>query len=505
MINSLPQISENELLYSVIARYRRMCGMVSKRALIEDLFGKFVVMQSTYFPQYINAFIGNLPPTSKITADKVISEHTLFPFYTAFLSPQKTQQIYELMKNGGGGSRSSIEMLIGFGGSKVRKSNYLKYCPLCFENDLEILGESYWRTNHQIVGSLYCLEHQVLLKESSVPSTGSGIEFICADSQVCDKGIIEDNFTNETKQLNLQYINNAEQLMKGNISRKELTYIIDFYIDRLREKGLASKNGSLYMQDVQEQFLDYYPEQYLHLMQSDINPESPSNWIRLFVRNNNKNRSPLRHLLFMQFLNIKPFDLFLSRKVIGKKVISVKREPIFNLNERRGKWLAIVEKNPGASRSELKEIGKGLHTWIFAHDREWYEEVTPRNKPRKRSDDFIDWEQRDVECLVLARNAVETILQKEEKPIRITPTSIRNALGFGRWFTNEKLKSTNVFLREVKEDINHFRIRKIKWAIDEMISKGESLTPYKIQLYAGFGGSNKEVRKLILQTLNKDK
>lgn len=205
----------------------------------------------------------------------------------------------------------------------------------------------------------------------------------------------------------------------------------------------------------------------------------------------------------MQFLNIKPSDLFLSRKIIGKKVISVKREPIFNLNERRGKWLAIVESNPGATRSELKEIGRGLHTWIFAHDREWYEKATPRNKLRKRSDDFIDWEQRDAECLGLAKNAVETILQREGKPIRITPTSIRNTLGFGRWFTNEKLKSTNRFLCEVKEDINRFRIRKIKWAIDEMISKGESITPYKIQVYAGFGGSNKEVRRLILETLEK--
>jgi len=30
-----------------------------------------------------------------------------------------------------------------------------------------------------------------------------------------------------------------------------------------------------------------------------------------------------------------------------------------------------------------------------------------------------------------------------------------------------------------------------------MLEKGEKITPYKVQLYAGFGGNNKEVRPLI--------
>ena len=58
-------------------------------------------------------------------------------------------------------------------------------------------------------------------------------------------------------------------------------------------------------------------------------------------------------------------------------------------------------------------------------------------------------------------------------------------------------------MQKSRETIEEFRVRKIKWAIDEMISKGEALTPYKIQLYARFGGSNKEVRGLILKSMKK--
>lgn len=501
MINFLPQLYDNELFYSVIARYRRMCGMVSGRAFIRDLFGEFVVITSSNFPQYIRNFIGNLPPTSKVTTKEIIEKHTLFNFYTSFLNEEKADHIYETMGKGSNGSRLNVEQQIGFGGSKVRKPSYLRYCPLCFKEDIDTLGESYWRINHQIIGAYYCSKHHVLLKESSVLSTGNGIEFICADEQICNEELLEDNYSDTIKLLNLEYIHNAELILNRNFSRKDLNYIIDFYIDRLREKRLASKNGNLYMKDVQERFLYFYPKQYLELMQSSINPDSPSNWLRLFVRYSKGNRSPVRHLLFMQFLGVNPESLFLNETVLGKRMTTIKHNPSFNLEQRREKWLKLIAENPGANRSQLKEKGKGLHTWIYKYDWEWYDKVTPKAHSGKEKAGTIDWEKRDQECLSLTKEAVKRILQREGKPTRVTPSSIRNTLGFGSWFHNKKLVRTQRYLKEVKEEIDGFRIRKIKWAIEDRIKKRESLSVYKVQLHAGFGGGGKEIQKLIIRVI----
>lgn len=172
MINFLPIIYEDELLYSVIARYQRMCGMISKQALLKDMFGKRIVMKSIFFPQYLNAFINNLPPNSMITSKELITKHTMFPFYTAFLSEEKAQMIFEMMAEGSG---KGIESAIGFGGSKVKMHSYLRYCPICFKRDNVKLGESYFRRSHQIVGAMYCLKHQVLLKDTTVLSNGGGV------------------------------------------------------------------------------------------------------------------------------------------------------------------------------------------------------------------------------------------------------------------------------------------------------------------------------------------
>lgn len=502
MINFLPELYENELFYSVIARYRTKCGMVSGRALIEDLFGRYIVITSSNFPLYIKDFIKNLPPTSKIVAKEIIEKHTTFRFYTSFLSGEKTKLIYQTMEDGRNGTKLNIEQRLGFGGSKVRQLSYLRYCPVCYQEDLETLGESYWRTNHQIIGVFYCSKHHVLLKESSVLSTGTGIDFICADERVCNAELIEDKYPGTIKSLNLKYTHNAEVLLNGNFPRKELSYIIDYYIDRLRERRLASKNGSLYMKDLQERFLHFYPNQYLEMMQSRIDPDSPSNWLRLFVRHNNRNRSPLRHLLFLQFLRVEIDDLFRNKKVIGKKSVQVQYNPIFDIYKRREKWLQLIAENPNANRSQLKEKGKGLHTWIYRYDRDWYNKVTPKAALGKKKTGVIDWDKRDEECLRLAKEAVEIILHREGKPIRITPSSIRNTLGLGLWFRNKKLVRTQRYLKEVKEDIDEFRIRKIKWAINDLIENDGVLSPYKVQVYAGFTRSNSNIRKLIEKELS---
>lgn len=101
----------------------------------------------------------------------------------------------------------------------------------------------------------------------------------------------------------------------------------------------------------------------------------------------------------------------------------------------------------------------------------------------------------------LAQQAVQTILKTDGKPIRITPRSIRYAVGIKRSFHHPKLVKTGQYLKEVTEDIQSYRIRKIKWAINEMIKNGKRLTVYKIQLYAGFGEGNQEIKRMIERIL----
>ena len=477
-----------------------MCGMESKTALEKDLFklNRSQGRKSVLFQQNLNAFVSILPPTSNLSVMELIMNHTMYPLYTAFLSKDRTQIVFTSMEEGCG---RSIENMIGMNSSKVKPSNYLRYCPKCYKEDLENLGESYWHRLPQVPGALYCPVHQALYKESSVVITDSRIDYLCADDDTCDTDLIIDDYSPEIKELNLKYIENASYLLFHNQSSKDLTFIINFYIDKLRERGFASYGGTLYMKKLLYAFTNFYPSEYLKIMQSSVDIDHNTNWLRVFVHNNNKNRSPLRHLLFLQFLGINVSELFEADHAVGKQTITYNHISLHNKDERRKKWLKIIKDHPNANRSELKRIGKGIFTWIRTYDREWYEKVTPRKKSRKQRTNVIDWEKRDEECLVLAKEAVDKLMQTKGKPIRITLGTIRRELGATRWFNNEKLVKTRQYISGITEDIESYRIRKIKWAIEEMIKSGERLTVYKIQLFAGFGGGNSDIKQTISELL----
>ena len=499
MLNFLPLIFEDELLLSIFARYKNMCGMISQQALEKDLFNRVEGKNSIWLPQGLNAVISNFPPNSKISVNELILKHTMYPYYTAFLSQEKSQKIFEAMTTGG---NKPINTFAGLGGTKVKPSNNLRYCPLCFQNDLELYGESCWRRLPQIPGALYCPIHKVLYKESSAFIKSGKSVYICADEDTCNVEIAEDTYSMHFKEHNLIYVENVRYLLNQHSSRAKLPFIIRFYIDKLRDYGLASVNGNLYIDKLISAFLNYYSLDYLRLMQSELDVEQETNWLRLFVRNNNKNRSPLRHLLFLQFLSCNVSNLFEEERATGKRSVAFRRNPKFSITERREAWIKLIEANPGANRAQLKQLGKGLHTWICAHDWDWYDKVTPKASNRKKRKEVVDWEQLDNEYVKLAQQAVQKILQAEGKPKRVTKMSIRNAMEIKNKLQHKKLIKTKAFLDAAVEDINSYRKRKIRWAINEMTRNGQPLTVYKVERYVGFDSGNKMIKAIIEEVLD---
>lgn len=475
-----------------------MCGMTSKRAFLKDLFNKEVKLNCINFPQYIDSFVSNLPVNSKTDADSIIRNNTMYPLYTAFASEKRSEDLYRAMADGG--SRS-VTMIAGTTGSRVKMWKHLRYCPVCFREDIELEGESYWRRIHQVPGVLCCDKHKAVLMNSNLVNKDSILHYYCLDEDTCSDTEENNVYDEKTFDLNLRYTENVRRLLNNDYPRREPEFIVGYYIDKLREKGLASQNGSIYMKELLQGFTEYYPSEYLEIMQSNVDIESHTNWIRQFVRNDIRNKSPLRHLLFAQYLDIDIAEMMHCNKVTGKVKTSRFNSPSFDVESRKDMWLEIINDNPDSTRSELRNIGKGLHYWIRKYEKDWYEEVTPRYREKKKRNGVVDWDKRDEECLELSKVAVEKILSYSGKPVRIGMGSIKRKIGINRWFYDERLKKTHEYIDGIKEDIRTYRIRKIKWGIEEMIKQGKKIKPYRIQVFCGFGGSSNDVVKIIEEVL----
>ncbi|MCB2299906.1 TnsD family Tn7-like transposition protein [Clostridium tagluense] len=496
-MNCFPVLYKDELFYSIAARYKRMCGIFSKRALYRDFCNTEERQLFMYLPLHIKALICNLPYGTRITESYIINNHTMYPYVTAFLPDDRTKIIYNEMLTG---SRKNLLTYVCANSTNSRFDKHLKYCKQCYNEDLDKLGESYWRRIHQVPGVLFCEKHKSKLVESYIPTNNNVNDYFCADDVIGSNliNLNDDRSLFDFYDLNTKYIKAVEYLLNNKVQRKENSFIIDFCINKLRDKKLASRSGVIYMKDFLKEFKEFYPVNYLCSMRSNYDNDDKNNWLRLFIRKDKKSKSVLRHILLMQFLDVDIKDVFETKAIEHTKAVVVMNTPRLDIEERKEQWLKIIKENPGATRRQLKDIGKGIYTYIYKYQKEWYHKVTPIYENRKPKGEIVDWRERDKKCLKIVRRAVGELLSKSGKPIRLTENKIRQECGITSYFKSEKLIKTHEYIDSVVEDIETYRRRKIEWAIEEMNEKGIGISIYKVHQYAGFGEVKDEgVRKMV--------
>jgi TniQ len=187
MIGTLPSPYPGELLYSLCARYCDRMQYPSKRSVVQDLFGTRNVIASVWLPSRLNEFVAALAPGHHSSADDLIDNHTLLPFYAPFVLPERLRQLRQDMhgRNGPG-----IHMRLGIMASRVPLPQWLRLCPQCVEDDRKQYSECYWHRVHQVPGVEVCPIHETRLQNSSVRarSVKTRYEFVPAERALLTPG-----------------------------------------------------------------------------------------------------------------------------------------------------------------------------------------------------------------------------------------------------------------------------------------------------------------------------
>ena len=144
MLNYIPTIHEDELVYSWLSRIYTHSGYLShKEALRYMLFSKsnnpsieFIGHLSSEFHSLISQVI---------SMEELATEHTMFPQYGRFIPLRQKQRALHHLTTDYCDAHTLFCIL-------PRKENdrYLKYCPLCVSEDRRKHGETYWHRIHQI-------------------------------------------------------------------------------------------------------------------------------------------------------------------------------------------------------------------------------------------------------------------------------------------------------------------------------------------------------------------
>ncbi|MGE9952588.1 TnsD family Tn7-like transposition protein [Clostridium perfringens] len=498
MINLLPKVYDDELLYSIIARYRRRCGLINKRSLIRD-FGvdnKIFMRIDINFPVNIKSFVESLPKPNIWTEERVIKGNTMYPIYTKFLDGNRSEEIFRSMISN---DKRQIYLMAGLGRSTVNFNKYLRYCPYCVEEDLKLYGESYWRRIHQVVGKFLCNKHKCKLVDSNVLANNNNIDYICVDD-IYNKENIKLCNNLDILILDKKYSDFIKYLSNNPDKRLNIEEIKSFYKNKFFEKGLTSKNGSLNLKEIEQQIKGFYSKEYLSIMQSNFQLNDINNWVRLFLRNN-KSKSIVRHFLMLNFLgtNVNEMFEYNYEEVYEFKKVYKKYNNIFDIELKRKEWLRVLKKNPNKSKSELKSIGKGLYSYLYMHDRAWFNEITPTKKVKnKRKIENYDY--KEAFYCNLVRQAVTNMKSKEGMPQKITISAIKREIGIAT-INRKNFKKVYRLMKELSETTDEFRVRRVKWGIKELGKKNSKISINSIKVITGLTHLDIEYLEDVLKSI----
>ena len=309
MMHFFPTPYPDEILYSVLARYSVRCGITSYQTIMESIFGKCSSRAVMEMPFNLNSLVSNLPVNCPYTADDLIYNHTLYPFFTAFLPKERAEEVKQLMLSEGG---SKIYGKAGIIGSRIPLNQYLRFCPKCFEEEQKLYGEGYWHRLHQIPFVMVCPIHKAILHNSTVLVRGHNPQaYVPADADNCINNELL-YFKPETIEKFVLIAQDAKVLLENQYPNKQFKWFAKQYLERFKELGYANINGKVYWEEVIKDFIDFYGLEFLNAVCSNIEDKEQGRWLKEITHSDAKSVYPIRHLMLARFLGIGVEELFIK-------------------------------------------------------------------------------------------------------------------------------------------------------------------------------------------------
>jgi hypothetical protein len=311
MIGFFPEPYPDELCYSLCARYCRRAGYRGRISTVRDLFGSGSFRAVVDMPSRLDYLIASLPPGHGYTVDRFIDEHTLLPFYAAFFPPERVARVRAEMRQSSGQAKAHIMA----GLSEIAKRfEYLRYCPMCAEEDRERYGEAYWRRIHQVSKVKVCHSHGLLLESSGVHATYrvDREEFVTLDEllpmgqkRAPDRGAQSDR----SHVFNLAIASDARWLLDQRGLCSTSASLRRRYLNLLYDCGLATATDLVRLRALRYEFESHYGRDFLESL--DCKLASHALAFKYLMRNEGQTGHPVEHLLLIHYLGYSAQEFFL--------------------------------------------------------------------------------------------------------------------------------------------------------------------------------------------------
>ena len=311
MLSYFPECRQEELFYSVIARYAEHIRLEHSPLLQKHLFNKSGFIVNIEMPRALNTLVEQMPSNNRLDADNLINGHTLAPMYFPFVSSDLRDAARRAMHDNGD---KHIQHIIGQNG-KVQAAYCLRFCPVCWECDQRTYGEPFWRRSHQAPGVEVCAEHHVFLEASKAKRPVSSSQHILHSARASFEEVSPHKITlSDCDHLALLEIaQDVNWLLANNRYYPHLDLLRRRYAELMHERGLAVSDHRIFHGPLKKAINDHFSDVILEKLGCPINEGAKCYWVmRLIRQRGKKTQHPLQHLVLIHALGFTAESFFTS-------------------------------------------------------------------------------------------------------------------------------------------------------------------------------------------------
>ena len=485
MLDYFPKPYNDELIYSLLSRYVIHTGTLSWKKALDKLYGNRGISATVDIPIHIES----LSKRTGLQSNLILNKMSLYPVFRVFTSIEKNRETLKVIRSG---ACNSIYTKMGICASKIKRPNYLRYCPVCYQNDIKLFGESYWRRNFQLPGILSCDLHQVYLNSSNatyVPENKHS--FIAPMDEVCNNLSIY-RVVNISYAKNFQRINELyRQLLDINYNPMGMIKTYQAYRYYLSIKGYLKGLKVIDYDIFYKDFIEFYGLDFLNKLNLPIDRNSNSCWIKTVLRKPRKFSHPLFHVVLINFLqkdllgpDFKEFYNSYKKKFIvtgrkeNYKICSDKKL----LNSKRRQWTILNDSIKPKSQKEVRRIAPALYIWLYRHDKKWLRNNSVHMKRKKFEDNRVNWEKRDIKLMSEIEKHFTFLKNQSSSYKRITRSMFGKKLNCRSLLEKklDKLLVTRQYLDDICESVEEYQIRRIKNTVKLLKHKNIHVKTWKI-------------------------
>lgn len=459
MIGFFPEAYEDELMYSLLARYRIRTGYMSYRTVASELFHNGGARPHVeYFIKFSQEALEAI--TRNITFEDVIMKHTMYPYYARFYPREVKKAAFDDLMQMGGGIRNMLTGSL----RRYGEDRFLRYCPMCVKENIERYGEPYWCRTHQLPSVNVCPKHHCYLCNSTVLINGTKkLSLISAGEEL--KEIEEPVYsTNDIEKFVAEYITNVflsdfDMESDGNIGK--------FLHSRLANTNYLSPRG-------QNRKLELLVEDFNEFYESIKERRAfCEGWqlLNIFIGK----KFDTNHICLLSiFLNISIEEL-LEMKLPEKSQEELFDEKIKALKEEGKTYVEIAE---------ILNMNRKVVRLICNQD--YFQHKPKKRETKTKGIKSRDWGRVDEETLPLVKVTIEKLRGNEYvKPHRITFNAIERELNLTSGQISLRLPMCKDEIVKKQEPIEVYWARKIIWSVRTLQREGATLSWHRITTLAG--------------------